>query len=141
MFKNTSETPAERNIKEVFTFNSRRGKPARMLAGFALDATIDIACYRRVVMVHPEKTAHYQRLVRATQSFANAILHHYHQKGEVIVTEAQEILDEIDWSACDLRPTFTPNGATPYSGTEPAWLFQAVSSSTATPTGRQELPA
>lgn len=138
----SSETDAERKINEQFEFNTLRGKPALMLAGFIMRGAIDVARYNRSIEANPERSAHYERLIRCATRFMNGrVTEYYGSHGSEIVDQAEIIIRDIDWQFCDLEPTITRPGAVPYDGTEPSWVVDLAPPIAPTRTYRMEIPA
>lgn len=136
------ETDAERKINEQFEFNSLRGKPALMLAGFVMRGAIDVARYQRSIEAHPERTAHYERLIRCATRFMNGhVTEYYGNHGITLIEQTETIIKGVDWQFCDLEPTITQPGVMPYDGTEASWAVDLVPPSIPISTQRAELPA
>lgn len=91
-------------------FDPLEEDPIKNLAGFIARSAVDIARYDRSIRSYPEKTEHFQRLIRAatfmaqTRAAATA-----EAQGSNALMELESRIAEIDWSDAEYIPRINQN--------------------------------
>lgn len=96
--------------------------PIESIAGLIIRSAVSIGRYQRSIINHPERTDHYQRLIRCTTTQACvrvcSTAERYDGSALTYIAAIQDLLDTVIWDNARSTPIPRVAATVPDSGTE-----------------------